>query len=66
MQTLTYRQFQRAMLPTLAGMRNSKKSMTALARDLKSRPRPMTAPEMLMFLAHECCVVFSRREKKYV
>ena len=66
MGALTFRQFQKALTPVLSAIRTDKKDLGAFVRGLKDRPRTLTAAEMLLVLAYEASIVYSRREKKYV
>ncbi len=65
MPTFTFAQFQRAMLPVLAELREKGMNMAALAKSVKANPRPLTSAEFLLLVANECRHVYSRRERNY-
>lgn len=65
MTALNLQEFQQAMEPVLQRMRAEKQTLEDFARNAHERPRTLTAPEFLLLLAHECRLLYSRREKNY-
>lgn len=65
MGALTLTEFQKVLEPILLKLRSEQKTLVDFARDLKERPRPLSAVEYLLILSHECRLMYSRREKNY-
>ena len=65
MAILDFNEFQKVIRPTLADLRAGEKTLVDFARELKEKPRKLSAAEFLLLLGHECRVTYSRREKNY-
>lgn len=65
MAALDFQKFRQVMLPVLYQLQSERKTAADLAREIKDNPRPPSAAEYLLLLAHECRLMYSRRERNY-